>query len=75
MARMSIGDGRPVLAAINIAGAVAVAFTLAVNLSRGYPLVSLAAMLAVAAGLHAAWIRAGRPTGVAEVERASGSDA
>jgi hypothetical protein len=75
MARMSIGDGRPALAAINIAGAVAVAFTLAVNLSRGYPLVSLAAMLAVAAGLHAAWVRAGRPTGVAGVERASGSDA
>lgn len=75
MARMSIRDGRRVLAAINILGAVAVGFTLAVNLSRGYPLLSLAAMCVVAAILYAGWLRAGRPSGVAEVERISGSDA
>jgi len=74
MARMSIRDGKLALCAVNILGAVAVAFTLAVNLSRGYPLLSLAAMLVVAAILHGAWVRAGRPTGVAEVERLSGSD-
>jgi hypothetical protein len=75
MARMSIGDGRPLLAAINVAGAVAVAFTLVVNLARGYPLLSLAAMLMVAGGLYGAWVKTGRPTGVAEVERSAESDA
>lgn len=37
MARFSLRDGRVGLAAINIAGAVAVAFALLVNLARGYP--------------------------------------
>jgi hypothetical protein len=74
MARMSLRDQRPGFAAINVAGAVAVAFTLAVNLSRGYPLLSLAAMLVIAGALYAAWARAGRPTGVAEIERVAESD-
>ena len=38
MARFSLRDGRRGLAAINLVGAVAVAFTLIVNLGRGYPL-------------------------------------
>jgi hypothetical protein len=75
MARMSIRERKLAVCAVNLLGAVAVGFTLAVNLSRGYPLLSLAAMLVVAAILHAAWVRAGRPTGVAEVKRLSGSDA
>jgi hypothetical protein len=75
MARLSIRDGKPALCVLNVLGAVAVAFTLVVNLSRGYPLLSLAAMLVVAAILHGAWVRAGRPTGVAEVEQRSSSDA
>src|SRR5438552_1453514 len=44
MARFSLRDGRPGLALLNIVAAVAVAFTLVVNLARGYPLLSLAAM-------------------------------
>jgi hypothetical protein len=56
-------------AAVNIAGAVAVAFTLMVNLGRGYPLLSIAATAAIAATLYALWARAGRPAGVEEVER------
>jgi hypothetical protein len=68
MARFSLREGRRGLAVTNIAGAIAVAFTLAVNLARGYPLLSLAAMLVIAAGLHVAGVRQGRPLGVEEVE-------
>jgi hypothetical protein len=74
MARFSLRDRRPAMAAINVLGAVAVAFTLVVNLARGYPLLSLAAMLAIAGGLYAAWARAGRPTGVEAVERLAEAD-
>jgi len=69
MTRFSLRDRRPGLAAVNAAGALAVAFTLAVNLGRGYPLLSLAAMALVAAGLYVLWHRAGRPSGIEEVER------
>ena len=68
MARFSRREGRTGLAAINVAGAIAVAFTLIVNLARGYPLLSLVAMFVIAAGLYATWIRLGRPSGVEEVE-------
>jgi hypothetical protein len=74
MARFSLRSGRHVLAVLNIAGAIAVAFTLVVNLARGYPLLSLAAMVAIAVALHWAWVRAGRPTGVEEVERVHEAD-
>jgi hypothetical protein len=40
-----------------------------VNLGRGYPLLSLAATVLIALGLYELWRRAGRPTGVEEVER------
>ena len=46
---------------VNIAGALAVAFTLVVNLGRGYPLLSLAATAVIAAALYALWVRAGDP--------------
>ena len=69
MLRFSLRDGRRGLAAINAAGALAVAFTLIVNLGRGYPLLSLAATVVIAASLYALWVRAGRPVGVEEVER------
>jgi hypothetical protein len=69
MARFSLRDRRPVLAAVNIAGAAAVAFTLLVNLARGYPLLSMAATAAIAAILYMLWVRAGRPAGVQEIER------
>lgn len=65
MARYSLVDRSWLLLAVNVAGAGAVAFTLAVNLSRGYPLVSLAAALAVGAALYWFWVRAARPRGIA----------
>jgi hypothetical protein len=69
MARFSLREGRRALLAVNIVAVAAVGFTLAVNLGRGYPLVSLAAALLIAFGLHALWVRAGRPAGVSEAER------
>jgi hypothetical protein len=42
-----------------------VSFTLAMNLLRGWPLVSLAASFLVAGALFVLWIRAGRPRGIA----------
>ena len=53
---------------LNAGGALVVAFTLLVNLSRGYPLVSLAASVGIAAGLWALWLRAGRPGGISQAE-------
>jgi hypothetical protein len=44
-----------------------VAFTLVANLSRGFPIVSLAAALAVAGLLYRAWTKAGRPRGIRNV--------
>ncbi len=63
---------------LNLVGAVVVAFTLAINLARGVPLVSLGAALLVAAVLHRTWVRAGRPGGIgnlaAQAEEASAGD-
>ena len=69
MTRFSLRDKRRGLASINAAGAVAVTFTLVVNLGRGYPLLSMAATVLIAGALYALWRRAGRPAGVEEVER------
>ena len=69
MARFSARRGARLLAATNVLGAVAVAFTLVVNLARGYPLLSIAGTVLVAAVLYWRWVRAGRPRGVDEVER------
>ena len=74
MMRFSLREGRRVLAAVNAIGALSVAFTLVVNLGRGYPLLSLAATALIALGLDAFWRRAGRPTGVEELERIAESD-
>ncbi len=60
---------------LNVIGAVVVGFTLVVNLSRGYPLVSLAAALAVGGLLFVLWVRAGRPSGVRNIEAAAEADA
>ena len=54
--------------AMNAFGALVVAFTLAVNLGRGYPLVSLVANALIAGLLLRLWVRAGRPRGVSEAE-------
>jgi hypothetical protein len=48
----------PGLAAVNLAGAIAVTFTLLVNLTRGYPLGSIAATAIIAATLYVLWARA-----------------
>jgi len=52
---------------MNLTGALVVAFTLAVNLARGRPIVSVAAALVIAFALHRFWVRAGRPRGIADV--------
>jgi hypothetical protein len=59
---------------LNGVGTVVVAFTLAVNLSRVYPLVSLAAALLVGGSLFVLWMRAGRPPGVRNLEAAAEAD-
>ena len=69
IARFSRREGKRLLAVVNVLGAIAVAFTLAVNLARGYPLLSLLAMLIIAAALQRLWVRAGRPAGIEQVER------
>jgi O-antigen/teichoic acid export membrane protein len=65
MARYSVADRSWPLLTINLAGAGVVVFTLGVNLSRVYPLASLAAAVGVGTTLYALWVRAGRPRGVA----------
>ena len=69
MARFFRGEGRRLLLATSLLGALAVTVTLAVNLARGYPVVSLLAACLLAGVLHRLWVRAGRPSGVAEAER------
>lgn len=67
MALLARRDRQPRVFILNTAGALAVAFTLVANLSRGFPFVSLAAALAVAGLLHRAWTKAGRPRGIRNV--------
>lgn len=74
MARFSHRRGARVLTATNLLGAATVAFTLIVNLARGYPLLAIAATVLVAALLHSRWVRAGRPRGVESIERAGTGD-
>ena len=62
------------LTATNVVGAAAVAFTLIVNLQRGYPLLALAGTVFVAAVLYWRWFRAGRPRGIEAVEREAEAD-
>jgi hypothetical protein len=70
MARFSRQRGSLVLTATNLLGAAAVAFTLAVNLARGYPLIAIAGTVLIAGGLYWRWVRAGRPAGLVEqIER------
>lgn len=68
MARFARRERRYGSLALNGLGALVVAFTLVVNLGRGYPLVSLLASLLVAWAFHRMWVRAGRPGGIAEAE-------
>ncbi|UWE10555.1 hypothetical protein [Actinacidiphila bryophytorum] len=68
MTRFARTEGKPALAGVNAVAAGCVAFTLAVNLLRGWPVLSLLATLLVGVALYARWVRAGRPTGVEDVE-------
>jgi hypothetical protein len=68
MARFSRRERRWGSFALNVFGSLIVAFTLVVNLSRGYPLVSLAATGLIAWFLYRLWVRAGRPRGISEAE-------
>ncbi|WP_328436762.1 amino acid permease [Streptomyces sp. NBC_00444] len=68
MARFAHREGKSPLMWANSLAAAAVGFTLVVNLLRGWPVLSLAATLLIAAGLYARWTRAGRPTGIEDVE-------
>ncbi|MEV7520363.1 amino acid permease [Streptomyces sp. NPDC091371] len=68
MARMARAESKPVLAWVNALAATAVAFTLVVNLLRGWPILSLAATLLIAGVFYLRWVRAGRPSGIEDVE-------
>jgi amino acid transporter len=69
MARFSHRRRARLLTATNLLGAGAVAFTLVVNLARGYPLLAIAGTVLVAAILYGRWVRAGKPRGVGAIER------
>lgn len=69
MVRFSRRRGSRLLTATNLLGAVAVAFTLAVNLTRGYPLIAIAGTALVAGFLYWRWVRAGKPRGIDAIER------
>lgn len=75
MARFSRRRGARLLTATNLLGAVAVAFTLIVNLTRGYPLLAIGGTVLVAALLYWRWVRAGRPRGIEAVERHADGEA
>lgn len=68
MAVFSHRDHRRGYLIMNIVGATVVAFTLIANLARGLPIISLAAALIIAAILYGAWVGAGRPRGIRNVE-------
>ena len=67
MARFSHQERNVGSLVLNAIGALVVAFTLAVNLARGHPIISVAAALAIGLALHRLWSRAGRPRGIASV--------
>jgi amino acid permease-like protein len=74
MARFSRRQRSWWLFAINVIAAVVVAFTLVVNLARGYPLISIAGTVLIGGFLWHRWVRAGRPRGIEAVERTAEAD-
>jgi hypothetical protein len=54
---------------ISLLGATAVATTLGADLARGDPIVSVICALAIAGVLYQRWVKAGRPSGLAEAEK------
>jgi len=71
MARFSFREGRRASLLLNVVGAVVVLFTLVMNLSRGLPLISLAAALVISTILNRIWVRSGRPEGVRSIQATS----
>jgi hypothetical protein len=69
MARFFHEERRRLRLTISLLGAVAVVVTLGVNLARGYPIVSVISALTIAGLLYSLWVRAGRPSGLAEAEK------
>jgi hypothetical protein len=74
MASFSRRQGAKAFLAINLIAAAVVAFTLVVNLARGYPLISIAATVLIGGFLQYRWVRAGRPRGIESVERVAEAD-
>lgn len=68
MARFSRLDGSMKHVIVNWFGALVVAFTLAINLRRGYPVASLAATILIGLVFFRLWIAQGRPRGIATAE-------
>ena len=75
MARFAHQQGDRTVIVLNTAAIAAVTFTLAVNVARGYPLVSLAATALIALALYQLWNRAGRPADIETIERLTPADA
>jgi hypothetical protein len=69
MARFARRQGSKLLTITNLLGATVVAFTLVVNLARGYPLIAIAGTVLIAGILYWRWVRAGRPRGIEGIER------
>jgi hypothetical protein len=68
MARFSKQEGNRWHLLVNVFGASVVAFTILVNLRRGYPIFSLLASGGIAFSLYALWAKSGRPRGIAQAE-------
>jgi hypothetical protein len=68
MARFSKREGNRGHLLVNVFGAGVVAFTILVNLRRGYPILSLLASAGIAFALYALWAKSGRPRGIAQAE-------
>ena len=66
MTRLSYREGKRLSIILNGIGTLVVFFVLAINLFRGYPLISLAASLLIALGLYELWVKNGRPRGVSK---------
>ncbi len=71
MATFARREGRRGWLVLNVAAAVVVAFTLVVNMTRPAAIGSLAATILVAGGLYIAWVRSGRPRGIAHAVAAA----
>ena len=67
MSRFSLRERRAMFLVLNLVGALVVGFTLAVNLTRGDPIISIAAALLIAFALHRLWVRSGRRRGIRNV--------